>query len=85
METVQNSWNNVVLYFAQNPNTYGLILVAFGVLFFVGALRKWEWILRPLPLRISVMRSLFGQRGRVFISAVLLIVFGLGFFFFLGK
>lgn len=83
MEKLQNIWGTVssgaASYFAQNPNAYGLILAALGALLFVGALLKWEWVLSPSN-KASVMRSLFGQRGMMFIVSSLMILLGLGYF-----
>ena len=77
-------FESVQAYLTQNPNAGGLVLVAIGVLIFVGALLKWEWILSPSHKR-SILRALFGERGSMFILSVMLMAAGLAIFFLYGK
>lgn len=71
---------NIQHYLAENPHMAGLLLAALGLLFFVGALFRWKWIMQPTS-RISLFRAAFGQRAVVFVASTLLIASGMAMFF----
>jgi len=75
METVTD-------YFKQNPNMSGLLISAIGILLFVGALFKWSWVLSPNKSRRSLLRTIFGPRGEMFISSSIMIIAGVVIFIF---
>jgi len=66
-------------FFKQNPNYIGLFLAAVGILLFVGALLKWQWVISP-GRKFSLLRWLVGPRGEMFVASSVLIVGGIALF-----
>jgi len=63
-------------FFQQNQSFIGLFIAAIGVLLFIGALLKWEWVISP-NRRFSLLRWMVGPRGEMFVVSNILIIGGI--------
>ena len=89
-----NSLNKAIelfkLNFIDNKAWAGLVLIAFGILILIGAIRNWDWIFKPSPVTYSLAKldgiiNTFGRTtGRIVagIGSVLVILFGIGWIMF---
>lgn len=59
----------------------GILLVLGGVVVLIGAIRKWEWVIKP-PHKRTLLSSILGGRGMAFVFAGILIILGVVAFLF---
>jgi len=68
-------------YFQQNPNSYGWILVFFGVFFLYGSIRRWGWLFEGGEglFNIAWVAETFGFRTAQILYVLLSLLFiGIG-------
>ncbi|RZK57386.1 MAG: hypothetical protein EOO91_10245 [Pedobacter sp.] len=50
-------------YFQANPNGFGLVLVAVGLLLLVGAILRWQWVLEIKPtVFLRILHQKYGRK-----------------------
>lgn len=78
--------DKAIAFFQANPNYFGLIIFAFGLLFFLGALLRWKWVIHDnAKFRRSnrLLVRIFGIRGALMLSSAVIMGGGLMLFFLL--
>lgn len=69
-------------YLQKNPRLAGLVLAAIGALLLVGAILNWRWVVDTQGERrgFRLLRAIFGVRGEMIITAIVIIAGGVTLF-----